>query len=58
MYIYIYIYTYIHQAYNANDRIYILDVTNIPLSIIIVKSLKLKQTNVNLILIGKTSFSN
>lgn len=48
----------IDQAYNTTDWIYILDVTNIPLSIIIVKSLKLKQTNVNLMLNGKTSFSN
>ena len=40
------------------DAICILDVANIPLSINIVKYLKLKQTNANLMLIAKTHFSN
>ena len=46
------------DTYDTNDRIYILDVTNIPLSISIVKYLKLKQTNVNLILIAEAPFSH
>ena len=43
----------------TNDRIYISDVTNIPLclSISIVKYLKLKHTNANLMLIAKAKFS-
>ena len=43
----------IYQAYNTKDRIHILDVANIPLSINIAKYLKLKQANVNLMLIAK-----
>ena len=37
---------------------YILDVANMPLSINIVKYLKLKQTNANLMLIARTDFSH